>query len=268
MKVRKSGLTFAPEAGSQRLRDVINKNITEEDIYKACRIAFMAGSTTIKLYFMIGLPTETDEDIIEIANLAENIINLYNNIAKETDKITSKHRKPLHISLSASTFVPKPFTPFEFAAQATEQEIFRKQQLLRSSIRSKRKIDVSYNDYNVSFLEAVLARGDRSLANVIYSAWKKECKFDSWDNHFHWKLWLESFAENGIDPQHYANKEWQFEDIMPWDHLDYLIDKKFLYDEWQNSQHGITTPPCREKCSNCGILRCLNQCPAHKIGVE
>jgi radical SAM family uncharacterized protein len=170
MKVRKSSLTFAPEAGSQRLRDVINKNITEDEIFKACSTAFTYGINSVKLYFMLGLPSETDEDIIAIADLAEKIIKLYNDVSK---KINNGKTKPLAISISASTFIPKPFTPFQFVPQATESEISHKQNLLKASIRSKRRIDVSYNDYRTSFLEAVFARGDRKLTKVLLSAWKK-----------------------------------------------------------------------------------------------
>jgi radical SAM superfamily enzyme YgiQ (UPF0313 family) len=268
MKVRKSGLTFAPEAGSQRLRDVINKNITQDDIIKACKIAFLAGSTNIKLYFMIGLPTETDEDIIAIAALAEDILNLYDVISRTTINNNNGKRKAPHISISASTFVPKPFTPFEFVPQATESDISYKQRLLRSSIRSKRKIDVSYNDFNTSLLEAVFARGDRRLSSVIYSAWKRGCKFDSWDNHFYWKKWIEAFEENGINPHEFANKEWKKDETMPWDHLDFMINKDFLFDEWEKAKNAETTPSCREKCANCGITKSIKACPAHKNAYE
>jgi radical SAM family uncharacterized protein len=259
MKVRKSSLTFAPEAGSQRLRDVINKNITEDEILKACSAAFTYGINSVKLYFMLGLPTETDEDIIAIAELAEKIIMLFNEI---TRNINNGKPKPLTISISASTFIPKPFTPFQFVPQASENQILHKQNLLKASIRSKRRIDVSYNDYSTSFLEAVFARGDRKLSKVLYSAWKKGCKFDGWDDHFKWKMWIEAFEENNIEPADYAQRSFAVNDFMPWDHLDYMIDKKFLWNEYQKALKSESTPNCRQKCSQCGISKNIGKCPA------
>jgi radical SAM family uncharacterized protein len=262
MKVKKSGLTFAPEAGSQRLRDVINKNITEEEILGGCKIAFMSGISSVKLYFMIGLPTETDEDITAIAGLADKIIDtFYEYYPKEVNGKNAK-RVPPRIGISASTFIPKPFTPFQFTGQATEEEIHHKQRLIRDLTRSKRNVDVSYGDYRVSFLEAVLARGNRKLCNVIYSAWKKGCKLDGWDEHFHWKKWQEAFVENCIDPNLYAQQEPTKDDVLPWDHLDYMISKDFLYEEWQKALTGARTPSCREQCSNCGIISHLGECTA------
>jgi radical SAM family uncharacterized protein len=259
MKVRKSSLTFAPEAGSQRLRDVINKNITEDEILKACSTAFTYGINSVKLYFMLGLPTETDEDIVAIAELAEKIGKLYNEI---TINGNNGKPKPLTISISVSTFIPKPFTPFQFVPQATESEISHKQNLLKSLVRSKRRIDVSYNDYRTSFLEAVFARGDRKLSKVLLTAWKKGCKFDGWDDHFKWKMWMDAFEENGVDPASYAQKSYYVNDFMPWDHLDYMIDKKFLWDEYQKALSAVTTPNCRQKCSQCGISKNIGKCPA------
>ncbi|MDR0904290.1 MAG: TIGR03960 family B12-binding radical SAM protein [Ruminococcus sp.] len=259
MKVRKSGLTFAPEAGTQRLRDVINKNISEEDIFKACESAFTYGISNIKLYFMLGLPTETDEDVIEIAKLSERILSLYNSIAKSEHFANSK---PPHISISASTFIPKPFTPFQFAPQASEEEIRHKQQLLKDAVRKNRKIDVSYNDYRMSFLEAVFARGDRKLSSVIYTAWKKGSKFDGWDDHFKWNSWVEAFEENDINPHDYVNREYDRDYIFPWDHLNFFIDKDFLWNEWEKAKCGVTTPNCREACSKCGLGK---KCNIHKM---
>jgi radical SAM family uncharacterized protein len=255
MKVRKSGLTFAPEAGTQRLRDVINKNISEDEIFKACDSAFTYGINSIKLYFMLGLPTETDDDVIEIARLSERIINLYYRVIKEKNIINAK---PPHISISASTFIPKPFTPFQFAAQASEEEIRHKQQILKDAVRKNRKLDVSYNDYRMSFLEAVFARGDRKLSRVIYTAWKNGCKFDGWDDHFKWKTWAESFEENNINPYDYVRQEYSKEHIFPWDHLDFLIDKEFLWNEWEKAKTGTPTPNCRELCSSCGLGKLCN----------
>jgi radical SAM superfamily enzyme YgiQ (UPF0313 family) len=259
MKVRKSSLTFAPEAGSQKLRDVINKNISEDEILKACSTAFTYGINSVKLYFMLGLPTETDEDITAIAELAEKIVKLFNDITRNNN---NGKPKPLSISISASTFIPKPFTPFQFVPQATESQILHKQNLLKASIRSKRRIDVSYNDYRTSFLEAVFARGNRKLSKVLLSAWKKGCKFDGWDDHFKWKMWMEAFEENKVDPATYAQRSFDDNEIMPWDHLDYMIDKKFLWDEYQKALEAVTTPNCRQNCSHCGISRNIGKCSA------
>ncbi|MDR0947331.1 MAG: TIGR03960 family B12-binding radical SAM protein [Ruminococcus sp.] len=255
MKIKKSGLTFAPEAGTQRLRDVINKNITADEIDRACITAFKAGYSGVKLYFMMGLPTETDDDIRGIAETAEHIIDLF---YQNPDR--KKGLTPM-INVSVSTFVPKPFTPFEFVPQPDEDEIRRRQRLLLSLIRSKKKIKVRYNDYTVSRLEAVLARGDRRLCEVIYTAWINGAKFDSWDNYFKPSVWEKAFEENGVSPEFYANRERSYEEILPWDHLDYLIDKNFLIKENENAKNALTTPNCKEKCSNCGVIKKSGFCP-------
>ncbi len=245
-KVRKSGLTFAPEGGTQRLRDVINKNVTEEEIMNTCRIAFEGGYSSVKLYFMLGLPTETDDDIKGIAGLAQRILDLYYSTENRPKG------KSVQISISCATFVPKPFTPFEFEPQATKEEIERKQKLLLDTVKSK-KIKVSYHDSNVSLLEAVLAKGDRRLCNVIYTAWKKGCKFDSWSEYFNFDKWLEAFSECGADPAFYANRRSEYDEISPWEHLDYLVTKDFLIRENKTAHENKTTPNCREKCSGCGV---------------
>jgi radical SAM family uncharacterized protein len=249
-KVKKSGLTFAPEAGSQRLRDVINKNITEEEIENACKIAFAAGYNTVKLYFMIGLPTETDDDIREIAELAERILDLYYQSPGR-----NKGRAP-QIGISAGTFVPKPFTPFEFAAQPTGEEIARRARLLKSLIRSKKKITVNTAPYPLSLLEAVIARGDRRIGAVIYSAWKRGCKFDAWDEHFRYDKWIDAFNECGIEPLFYATRERDTAEINPWEHLDYLVSKDFLVREYEKSKAATVTPDCCSECGGCGIAHC------------
>jgi radical SAM family uncharacterized protein len=249
-KVKKSGLTFAPEAGSQRLRDVMNKNITEEEIENACKIAFAAGYNTVKLYFMIGLPTETDDDIREIAELAERILDLYYQSPGR-----NKGRAP-QIGISAGTFIPKPFTPFQFAAQPTGEEIARKARLLKSLIRSKKKITVNTAPFPLSLLEAVIARGDRRIGAVIYSAWKRGCKFDAWDEHFRYDKWIDAFNECGIDPLFYAARERDTAEINPWEHLDYLVSKDFLVREYEKSKSASITPDCRSECGGCGIAHC------------
>lgn len=245
-RVRKSGLTFAAEGGTQRLRDVINKNITEEEIMNTCRIAFEGGYATVKLYFMMGLPTETDEDIVGIAELAQRVVDLFYSIENRPKG------KGVQVSVSCATFVPKPFTPFEFEPQDTREMIEHKQKLLVSAIKSK-KIRVSWHDSNVSILEAVLAKGDRRLCDVIYTAWKNGCKFDSWSEHYKFDKWMEAFEECGIDPAFYANRRFDYDEILPWDHLDYLVSKDFFIRENKRAHESKTTPHCRKQCSGCGV---------------
>lgn len=251
-KVRKSGLTFAAEGGTQRLRDVINKNVSEEEIMNTCKIAFEGGYSSVKLYFMMGLPTETDEDIIGIAELAQRIIDLFYSIENRP-----KGRQ-VQISVSCATFVPKPFTPFQFEPQDTPEEIERKQKLLLDSVKTK-KIRVSYHDSNVSLLEAVLAKGDRRLCNVIYTAWKKGCKFDSWSEYYKFDKWLEAFEECGINPSFYANRRFEYDEILPWDHLDYLVTKEFFIRENKTAHKSVTTPNCRLRCSGCGVNKAVGR---------
>ncbi|MGN0609430.1 MAG: TIGR03960 family B12-binding radical SAM protein [Oscillospiraceae bacterium] len=249
-KVRKSGLTFAPEAGTQRLRDVINKNITEDEIFRACRLAFEGGYDAVKLYFMLGLPTETDEDIAGIADLARRITGLFS-------EVTGKPGKRLKISISCATFVPKPFTPFEFEPQATEAEIRHKQDVLLDATRNQKNVSVSWSKYKVSVMEAVLARGDRRLCNVVYDAWQNGCKFDGWDEHYNYEGWVKAFEKNGLDMDFYACRKRDFDELFPWDHLDYYVSKQFLVRENRTAHEGATTPNCREKCAGCGVSKCI-----------
>ena len=245
-RVRKSGLTFAAEGGTQRLRDVINKNVSEEEIMNTCRIAFEGGYSSVKLYFMMGLPTETDEDIVGIAELANRIIDLYYSIENRPKG------RVVQISISCATFVPKPFTPFQFEPQDTREMIEHKQKLLLDSVKTK-KIKVSYHNPDVSMLEVILAKGDRRLCKAVYTAWKKGCKFDSWDEYFHFDKWLEAFEECGIDTSFYANRRFEYDEILPWDHLDYLVSKEFLIRENKTAHQSKTTPNCRLRCSGCGV---------------
>ncbi len=247
-KVRKTGLTFAAEAGTQRLRDVINKNITEDEILSTCKTAFEGGYNSVKLYFMLGLPTETLEDIEGIAVLTQKIVDLFYEINK------GKKGKTVNISISTATFVPKPHTPFEFEPQATEEEIKERQKHLLDCI-STRKIKCSYHNQNVSLLEAVLARGDRKLCDVIYEAWRLGCNLDSWDEHFNFELWQKAFERCGVNPEFYANRKRSFDEIMPWEHIDYMISKEFLIRENKKAQLAITTRNCKEGCSGCGIKK-------------
>ncbi|MBQ9809319.1 MAG: TIGR03960 family B12-binding radical SAM protein [Ruminococcus sp.] len=245
-KVRKSGLTFAAEGGTQRLRDVINKNVSEEEIMNTCTIAFKGGYSAVKLYFMMGLPTETDEDIVGIADLANRIIDLFYSIEDRPKG------RGVQISISCATFVPKPFTPFQFEPQDTREMIEHKQKLLLDSVKTK-KIKVSYHDPNVSQLEVILAKGDRRLCKAIYTAWKKGCKFDSWEEYFHFDKWMEAFEECGIDTSFYANRRFEYDEILPWDHLDYLVSKDFFIRENKTAHKSLTTPNCRQRCSGCGV---------------
>lgn len=250
-RIRKSGLTFAPEAGTQRLRDVINKNVSDEEIMRTAEIAFSGGYFNVKLYFMMGLPTETDEDIAGIAGTADRIIELF---FQNPDR---PRGKMVQVSISVATFVPKTFTPFEFEPQATEQEILHKQEHLMNSInpRNARRIKVSWHEFRISQLEGVLARGDRKLSSVIYEAWKNGSRFDSWSDRFKWECWEKAFEKCSISPEFYASRRRSYDEIMPWDHLNYLIDKSFLIREHKKALKAETTPHCREKCSGCGVNR-------------
>ncbi|MBQ6674530.1 MAG: TIGR03960 family B12-binding radical SAM protein, partial [Ruminococcus sp.] len=247
--IRKSGLTFACEAGTQRLRDVINKNITEEEILSTCKTAFEGGYSTVKLYFMLGLPTETDEDIEGIAQLAHKILDLYFETPREL------RGSGIQISVSTATFVPKPFTPFEFEPQATAEEIDRKQKLLVRRLQSK-KIKLSTHQDDTSILEACLAKGDRRMSAVVYKAWQKGCELDGWSEHFKFDKWVEAFEECGLDMAFYANRKREYDEIMPWDHLDYLVSKRFLINENKKAHRAETTRNCKEGCSGCGIDKC------------
>lgn len=245
--VRKSGLTFAPEAGTQRLRDVINKNITENDVMKGVKIAFEGGYTAIKLYFMLGLPTETDDDIRGIYALAKSVIEeFYQNPNRKKGKSPS-------VSISLSTFIPKPFTPFEFEPQASEAEIKRKQRLI-TDIAVDKKIAISWSKYDVSLLEAVLARGDRRVAKAVYLAWKKGCKLDGWDEFFSFENWKQAFEECGLSMEFYANRRRDYDEIAPWSHINMLVSHDFFVNENKLAHEEKTTPNCREKCSNCGVI--------------
>lgn len=243
--VRKSGLTFAPEAGTQRMRDVINKNITEEDVMQSCRLAFEGGYTSVKLYFMLGLPTETEEDIRGIIDLAQRVVDLYYRTEGRAKG------QSVNVTVSVSTFVPKPFTPFQYEPQDTFEQIEEKHKILRDSVTSK-KISLKYHHSDASVLEAVFARGDRRLGEVMYRAFKKGCKFDSWDDQFHYDRWLEAFKECGLDPAFYANRRRSFDEILPWSHMDYCVSERFLQRENERAHSAVTTKNCRQACSGCG----------------
>lgn len=247
-QVRKSGLTFAPEAGTQRLRDVINKGVTEENLTEAVSAAFSAGWSTIKLYFMIGLPTETDEDVAGIARLAQRVADLYKQI---------KGRKGAKVTVSVSSFVPKPHTAFQWFGQNSVEEIERKQKLLRSLIKD-RSISLSWHEARTSFLEGVFARGDRRLGQVLLRAWQQGAKFDGWSEHFKYDVWLAAFDALGIDPTFYARRDREPAELLPWEHLSSGVSKAFLVKEWQAAQQAAFTPDCRHKsCGACGVCQKL-----------
>ena len=243
--VRKSGLTFAPEAGTQRLRDVINKNVFENELMQTCSKAFNAGWTKVKLYFMIGLPTETYEDVEGIAHLAQKVVDTYYHCENKPKG------KGVMVTISTASFVPKPFTPFQWFAQNSRKELMDKQLHLKETITTK-KINYNYHDADTSYIEAVFARGDRKLNAVMEKALEKGFHFDGWGDCFSIEKWLEIFDECGIDPDFYACRQRDFDEILPWDFLDYGVTKDFLKKECEKAYKDTTTPHCRLKCSNCG----------------
>lgn len=245
-KVRKTGLTFAPEAGSQRLRDVINKGVTEEDLITATTYAFEEGWSTIKLYFMIGLPTEEEEDLLGIRDLGYKVKDLFFSLSRE------KRRGNLKITLSASCFVPKPFTPFQWVGQNSIDEFYEKIDLIKKNVKDK-KVTFNYHDPKLSYLEAVLARGDRRLGKGLIKAWEKGCKFDGWSEKFDYDKWIEAFKETGIDGDFYALREKELEEIFPWDFIDPGVTKEYLIKEYEKAKEEELTRDCRLGCTNCGI---------------
>ena len=246
--VRKSGLTFAPEAGTQRLRDAINKNVEERELLDTCAVAFAGGWTTVKLYFMLGLPTETMEDVEGIARLGQKVVNVYYNTENRAKG------KGVRVTVSASSFVPKPFTPFQWEPQDTMEMLMEKQKHLKESITTK-KITYHYHDSSTSFLEAVFARGDRRLSAVLKMAAQRGFHFDGWSDCFRLENWMELFEECGIDPAFYANRRRSFDETLPWDHIDYGVKKNFLIEECKKAYQASATPHCRLKCSNCGAAQ-------------
>lgn len=245
-KVRKSGLTFAPEAGTQRLRDVINKGVTEEDLLRAASIAFGGGYGGVKLYFMMGLPTETEEDLAGIASLAEKVVEAYFAVPKE------QRNKNLRVTVSTSSFVPKPFTPFQWVRQNGVEELMEKQSFLKGQIKSKR-ISYNWHEAKLSVMEGVFARGDRRLGKVLAEAQRLGARFDGWHEHFSWDLWMQAFENTGIDPFFYNLRERDYDEILPWDHIDVGVSKAFLMNENEKAKRGEITPNCREKCGGCGV---------------
>ena len=248
--VKKSSLTFAPEAGSQRMRDVINKGLTEEDIFSGAMEAFNGGWNRVKLYFMLGLPGETYDDIEGIAKLSNDIASLYYTIPKD------KRPNPrVDVVSSTSFFVPKPFTPFQWVAQNTTEEFKEKQRFLSHKMKdqlNRKSMRYNWHDFDLTALEGFLARGDRKLSEVILNAYRKGCMFDSWSEYFYYDRWVEAMNEANIDPYFYTGRVRSYDEILPWDFIDAGVTKEFLWREYEQSQKEIVTPNCREKCSGCG----------------
>ena len=251
--IRKSSLTFAPEAGSQRLRDVINKGLTEEVILHGAHEAFEGGWNKVKLYFMLGLPTETEDDMKGIAHLAENIaMEYYDTVPKE-----KRHGK-VQITVSTSFFVPKPFTPFQWAPMCTKEEYLGKARIVKNEIRSQlnqKSIRYNWHEADVTVLEGFLARGDRRCADVIEMAYRKGALYDAWSETFSWNIWEQSFAETGVNPDFYTLRERDLDELLPWDFIDAGVTKEFLQREWKHATQEEVTPNCRMKCSGCGAGR-------------
>ncbi len=243
-KGRKTGLTFAPEAGTQRLRDVINKNVTQEELLASCRTAFAGGYNAVKLYFMLGLPTETDEDVLGIADLAARVMHAWRESA-------ANKQRGVRITVSTSWFVPKPHTAFQWEPQISKEEYERRVKLLREAITTK-TVTYNWHDSDTSFLEAVLARGDRRMCKVLETAWRKGAKLDAWEEYFSLERWLEAFDECGLDPHFYANRQRQKDEIMPWSMISSGVTEAYLWRELQQAKAGVTTPDCRTHCNGCG----------------
>ena len=246
--LRKSSLTFAPEAGTQRLRDVINKNLTEEEILSSCANAFAGGWSSVKLYFMLGLPTETDEDVLGIAELVYKVINTWKEYA-------SNKKKGLRVHVATAFFVPKPHTPFQWEKQIDPEEYLRRCRLLKSHFYSK-CIDYNYHTSHISLLESVTARGDRRLCDVIEEAAKNGAKMDGWDEYFDYSIWENAFQKCGIDPTFYTTRGYGQDEILPWDTIDVGVTKRFLQLERERAYRGEITPDCRHGCAGCGA-NCL-----------
>ncbi len=248
-KTRKSGLTFAPEAGSQRLRDAINKNVTEEDLLHTCRLAFEGGWNTIKLYFMLGLPTETDEDILGIAELANQVLHTWRLYAKNKNR-------GVRITVSTSCFVPKPHSPFQWEQQVTMEEYIRKVHLLRDNIKAKNVV-YNWHDPQTSYIEATLSRGDRRIGNVIENVWRAGGRLEAWSDYFSFDRWMKAFDDAGVDPTFYAHRLRNKDEVMPWDNVDVGVRRAHLWHEREQAYKSELSPDCRKQCSACGAAKLL-----------
>ena len=248
-KVRKSGLTFAVEGGSQRLRDAINKNVTEEDLLHTCQIAFAGGWNSVKLYYMLGLPTETDEDIVGIAEMANQVLHCWRTYAKNKNR-------GVKITISTSLFIPKPHSPFQWEAMISLEEYLRRVNLLRSSITAK-NVTYNWHDAETSLIEAVLSKGDRRVADVIEEVWRQGGRLDAWTDYFSFQRWMDAFETCGVDPAFYAHREIPTDAILPWDHIDVGVRKSHLLHEREMAYASALSPDCRHKCAACGAAKLL-----------
>ncbi len=248
-KVRKSGLTFAVEGGSQRLRDAINKNVTEEDVLNTCALAFSGGWNTVKLYYMLGLPTETDEDIVGIAEMSEKILHCWRENAKNKNR-------GVRITVSTSCFIPKPHSPFQWEAQISQEEYLRRVNLLRSSIKAKNVV-YNWHDAETSVIEAALSRGDRRMADVIETVFRNGGRLDAWTDYFSYERWNEAFRSSGLDRDFYASRERPVDEVLPWDVIDVGVRKALLLREKERAYRSELSPDCRKNCSACGAAALL-----------
>lgn len=244
-RVRKGGLTFAPEAGTQRLRDAINKNLSEEDLFQSLRTCFSGGWNGVKLYFMLGLPTETDEDVLGIADLARKVHALWR-------ECTPNRARGVRITVSTSFFVPKPHTPFQWEEQLSMSEYRRRVELLRQALKKEKSVTYNWHDPETSYLEAVFARGDRNIAKVIERAWQLGAKLDSWSEFFSFDTWMQAFADCGVDPDFYATRQREKDELFPWDMTSVGVRREFFWRERELAHQSSTTADCRTACSACG----------------
>lgn len=255
-KARKSSFTFAPEAGTQRLRDTINKNVREEDLLQSCRTVFEGGGNAVKLYFMLGLPTETDEDVVGIADLAQKVYLTWKQYA-------SHKARGVRITVSTAYFVPKPFTPFQWESQITMAEYQRRVDLLRRSITNK-SIIYNWHDPDMSYVEAVLARGDRRLGKALEEVWRRGGRLDAWSEYFDFQRWMDSIRAVGLDPDFYAHRERSYEEVLPWSMISVGVRPSYLWREREQAYRSVVTPDCRRQCMGCGAdkLLCDGKCDA------
>lgn len=248
-KVRKSGLTFAVEGGSQRLRDAVNKNVTEADLLNTCKIAFAGGWNNVKLYYMLGLPTETDEDIVGISEMANEVLHCWRTYSNNKNR-------GVRITISTSCFIPKPHSPFQWEAQITREEYLRRVNLLRSSLTA-RNVTYNWHDAETSLVEAVLSRGDRKVADAIEAVWRDGGRLDAWSDYFSFERWQKAFESCGIDPAFYANRDYPTDSVLPWDMIDVGVSRRHLLHEREMCYDSKLSPDCRKQCSGCGAARLL-----------
>ena len=249
-RVRKTGLTFAVEGGSQRLRDAINKNVTQEELLHTCAIAFAGGWNSVKLYYMLGLPTETDEDIRGIADMADEVLHCWRENAKNKNR-------GVRITISTSCFIPKPHSPFQWEAQISKEEYLRRVNLLRASITA-RNVTYNWHDAETSVIESALSRGDRRLGDVLEEVWRQGGRLDAWSDYFRFERWEKAFESCGLDLAFYASRERGTDEVLPWDMIDVGVRRQHLLRERERAYRSELSPDCRKACSACGAARLLH----------